>query len=104
VSARREVFRFGQGGPSRNLGVALADGLRQCFRAVYHASPSEGGRGHEAGAPTAYVDDARALDPEAGFAERGAEFGRRKRRLLLEGMHRCCPQPGSRANNRPTCT
>jgi hypothetical protein len=42
--------------------------------------PSKDGRGHEAGTSAAYVDDACVRDPEAGFAERGAEFRRPKRR------------------------
>jgi hypothetical protein len=66
--------------PPRNLGIAFADGLRERSGAVYHASRSEGGRGREAGAPAACVDDAGALDPKAGFLESGAELCRRKGR------------------------
>jgi hypothetical protein len=70
-------------GPPRELGVAFADGLGERPVAIYHATPSEGWRGHEAGAPAAYVDDARALDPEAGLPESGAELCRRKNRRRL---------------------
>jgi hypothetical protein len=51
--------------------------------AVEYAASVEGGRGHEAGAPTACIDDACALDPEAGLAKRGIELGRG--RFLFEG-------------------
>jgi hypothetical protein len=65
---------FGRCGSPGNLGVALSDSLRERFRAVNHASPSEYRRGHEAGAPAAYVDDTRVRDPEAGFLECGVEL------------------------------
>jgi hypothetical protein len=70
--------------PSRDLGIALSVDLGERLGAIYHASPSEGGRGDEAGAPAAYVDNACALDSEAGFLESGIELCRRelRRRLL----------------------
>jgi hypothetical protein len=71
---------LGTGRPSLDLGVAFVDGLRERFRSVDPASPPEYRRGRKAGAPAACIDDARALDPEAGFLESGVEFGRRKRR------------------------
>jgi hypothetical protein len=66
---RRNVMlaRFGPECAPRDLGIAFTDDLRERSVAVYHASPSEGGRGHEAGASTAYVDDACSLDPETGL-------------------------------------
>jgi hypothetical protein len=64
----------------RNLDVAFADSLGERLVAVYPASPSKDGRGHETGTTAAYIDDARVLDTETRFAKRGAEFGRRKRR------------------------
>jgi hypothetical protein len=61
-------------GPPCNLGIPLSDNLREGSGAVYHASPSKGGRGHETGAPAARIDNARALDSEAGFLECGVEL------------------------------
>jgi hypothetical protein len=61
--------------PPHDLGVALTDGLGECPSAVNHASPSKCRRGHEAGAATACIDDACALDPKAGLPERGVELG-----------------------------
>jgi hypothetical protein len=69
-------------GPPFDLGVALADGLRERFSSVDPASPPEYRRGHEAGAPTTCVDDACVLDPEAGRPESGAELGRCNRLLV----------------------
>jgi hypothetical protein len=54
-------------GPPRNFSVTFADGLGERSVAVYHATSSECGRGHEAGAPAASIDDACALDPETGL-------------------------------------
>jgi hypothetical protein len=71
------------GSPPRNLGLPFADGLGESLVAVYPASPSECGRGREAGALPAYVDDACALDPEAGFLESGVELCRRELRRRL---------------------
>ena len=88
MSARGKRLGLGTGRPSRNFGVAFADGLRQRSGAVYHASPPEGGRGREAGASAAYIDDARVLDSEAGFLESGVElFCRKRRRRRLREFH-----------------
>jgi hypothetical protein len=61
------LARFDPEGAPGDLGIAFTDNLRERSGAVYHASSSEGGRGHEAGASTAYVDDACSLDPETSF-------------------------------------
>jgi len=59
--------------PPLDLGFTLSDGLGECSGAVKRA-PSKGGRGHKAGAPTACIDNACALDAEAGFLESGVEL------------------------------
>jgi hypothetical protein len=66
--------------PPRNFGVSFANGFRERSWTVYHASRSECGRGRKAGAPSACIDNARAIDPDAGFLQSGVEFCRRKRR------------------------
>jgi hypothetical protein len=48
--------------------------------AIHHASPSEGGRRHKAGATPACIDDACVLDPEACFLESGVELNCRELR------------------------
>jgi hypothetical protein len=89
----QHVGQIGLGffGPPRDLGVAFANGLGERSRAVYHASPSKGGRGREAGAPAACIDDACVLDPESSSPESGVEhYCRKLQRRLREfhGFHR----------------
>src|ERR1700686_2184082 len=76
AAVRRNVMlaRFDPEGAPRDLGIAFTDDLRERSVAVYHSSPSEGGRGREAGASTAYVDDACSLDPETGFLSPGPDL------------------------------
>jgi hypothetical protein len=57
----------------------------------------EARQGGEAGAPARDVHDPAMVDPEAGFAERGAEFGRGHLRFLFEVKGRMVrPHAGNR--------
>jgi hypothetical protein len=67
------TFSSGQRAP-RDLCVTFADDLRECFVAVYLASPSEDGCGHEAGAASAGVNNAGSVDPEACVPESCVEL------------------------------
>jgi hypothetical protein len=70
VARVQHVGQIGLGSfcPPRDLGVAFANGL------VNRVSRSKGGRGREAGAPAACIDDACAIVPESSLPESGVEL------------------------------